>query len=160
MFLARSSKRNDLFLDKNSANKEQNAEILDILTEDKMEQFLPHELQEECKHHYLARLSLKDSILLFIYNRVYHPRCKKHCNWNKRSELMRLYNEGQERIENELNIVNLLNDLRCSRILNEQLMMSQKINYTLSHQLENIIDLDESSCEEAEAEECPDQNGQ
>ena len=64
-----------------------------------MEQFLPHELQEECKHHYLARLSLKDSILLFIYNRVYHPRCKKHCNWNKRSELMRLYNEGQERID-------------------------------------------------------------
>lgn len=133
MFLARSSKRDDLFLDKKTANEEKNAEMLDILLETKMEENLPIELQEECRHHYLARLGLKDSILLFLYNRFYHPKLKKWCNWSKRSALQRLYNEGQERLEHELNIVNLLNGLRCSRILNEQLLISRKTDYTLSH---------------------------
>ena len=119
MFLARSSKRDDLFQEKTTADEERNADILDVLQEQKLEENLPPELQEECRHHYLARLGLKDSILLFFYNKFYHPRLKKVCNWSKRSALQRLYNEGQERLDSELNIVKLLNDLRCSRILND-----------------------------------------
>ena len=44
MFLARSSKRNDLFQKKSTADEERNEQMLQILTEDKMEEHLPPEL--------------------------------------------------------------------------------------------------------------------
>lgn len=61
--------------------------------------------------HYLARLSLRDSVLLFFYNRFYYPWCKNRWpfwTWKKRSRLQRLYSETQEKLDHELNIVKLL----------------------------------------------------
>ncbi len=56
----------------------------------------PISLSDALKSHYLARLTLKDTVLLFIYNKLYCSFCKKQsllCSWRKRSRLQKLYKE-------------------------------------------------------------------
>lgn len=96
----------------------------------------------------MARLSLKDSILLFIYNRIYIPKCKKLCNWSKRHQLQKLFSDGEDRIENELNIVKLLNQSRFTQMLLRHLMFSRRIKFSLAHQWKNVIDCDAESDED------------
>lgn len=68
-------------------------------------------LVNQLKLHRLARLSLLDSVLLFLYNKFYCPSCKNSWplwTWRKRSKLQRLYREAQHKLDHELNIVKLL----------------------------------------------------
>ena len=86
------AKTNDpnLFLGKNKGrcDLENNAKILKYTDEKMVELFSSKfekivdsdqqkQLTDVLNSHYLARLSLKDSILLYIYNRFYYPWCKE-----------------------------------------------------------------------------------
>lgn len=122
MFIAR-TKDPTIFQDKSKGrcNTGNNNKILGKVNHDKLDcNICELELREELKSHYLARLSLKDSILLFIYNKLYWPPCTKcwFCwTWSKRSKLQRMYNETSDKLDSQLNIVKLLRQLRKVNIL-------------------------------------------
>ena len=73
------------------------------------------------------------------------------CNfcWKKNSKLTKLYEEAEEKIEEELNIVKIANSLRDLRILMEKSLLSKEIEYEIAHAEINIINLDKTE-EESE----------
>ena len=104
--------------------------------------------------HRLARVSLKDSLFLYLYNRFYCSSFKNWCwfwTWRKRSPLQKLYRETQDRLEKELNIVKLLRSRRIVSILTKQLVDGDEVSFELAHQPKNIIDCDAGS-EDSDAE--------
>ena len=61
---------------------------------------------------------------------------------------MRLYKKGKERIEDELDIVKLMKDLRHMKILLKNSLMSKKMQFDIIHAEKNIIDVSVDSSED------------
>ena len=124
MFIARTSDQT-LFYDnqKGNCNYESNQKMIHFTSDNVIKSIggqydskneLAQEqssLSEALRFHKMARLRLKDSVLLYLYNMLYCASCKNVWplwTWKKRSKLQRIYRETQDRLENELNIVRLI----------------------------------------------------
>ena len=74
----------------------------------------------------MVSLSKKDRLYLFLSIRMgsCFP-CKK--SWKKMKKLQRLYEEGNDRIESELNIVKFMNNIRNFKIVLKHSLMDPKV---------------------------------
>ena len=64
-----------------------------------------------------------------------------------------MYEESDERIDAELDIVRMLRDLRNAKILLSNTMMDKTTKFEIAHNDKNLIRLDTSDEEEDESEE-------
>lgn len=60
-------------------------------------------------------------------------------------KLNRLIELGSKRIDGELNVVKIMNDLRNLKILLKSVVMTKEIKDKISHTGKNIIDIDSES---------------
>ena len=67
--------------------------------------------------------------------------------WRKKAKLQKLVEVGTDKIEGELNIVSIMNDLRNLKIVLKHSLMTKEVKKKLKLTGKNIIDLDTSSDE-------------
>lgn len=85
----------------------------------------------EIKSHRYVRLRLLDDLKLFFSN--HFQLCFCDCLWNNKSKMQRLYEKGAGKIEQELDIVQIMNDLRHLKILMKSSLMTRKIEFEIAH---------------------------
>ena len=64
---------------------------------------------------------------------------------SKKKRLTRLMELGHKKMEGELNVVKILNDLRNLKILLKNVLMTKEIKDKISHTGKNLIDIDSES---------------
>ena len=91
------------------------------------------------------KISFKDSLLLYFSN-YFGLFYTKGC-WNKKKKLQKLLDVGNDKIDGELDVVNIMNDLRNLKIMLTFSIMTRKVREKIQYTGKNIIDLDTSSSE-------------
>jgi hypothetical protein len=66
--------------------------------------------------------------------------------------MLKVLNEGKERIEKELNIVKIMKSVRDIKILMKHSMMSPDVRFQVAHSVKNFIDIEIDSDEEIKNE--------
>ena len=66
--------------------------------------------------------------------------------------MLKVLNEGKERIEKELNIVKIMKSVRDIKILMKHYMMSTDVRFQVAHSVKNFIDIEIDSDEEIKNE--------
>ena len=108
--------------------------------------------QTEIRKHKTISINLKRSIKLYLHrigqslmtNRLYDIQSWKY------KKLTKLYNEADEKICNDLNVVKLIKNLRDLRIMVNSTMMDRMTKFQIDHSKKNIINI-ESSVESSES---------
>lgn len=101
------------------------------------------EMDELKKHRYID-VSLADNIMLY-FSRIFGVVCS-NCCFSKKFKLQKLYEEGEEKLSNELDIVKILKTLRDMKILLKGTLLSDPgTKFHVKHAPKNILNLDETS---------------
>ena len=80
---------------------------------------------------------------MLYLKRILGFECINRC-WKNGSKYEKVFKKGQQRIDAELNIVKLMNNLRNIKILlKASLMKDPDIRYQVKHDQKNLIDLDD-----------------
>jgi hypothetical protein len=108
------------------------------------------EIAAEIENHHPVHIRFLDSVRLFIANQLGCLFC--NCLWSKKRQYQRLYDKGQERIEEQLDIVKLLRNLKDMNILLKSSLMSKKVLFDIQHAENYLIDVDHSSSESSESD--------
>lgn len=107
---------------------------------------LDNHLKKEVKKHKMIRISLCDTILLFLY--TYCPGSSYMCCcWKNQALLTQLFTEGKEKIEKSLNIFKFVRALRRLKILMKSSFINNEIKFKIAHSMKNCINLIEEDCE-------------
>lgn len=61
---------------------------------------------------------------------------------------MKLFDKATEKVDKELNVVKVIRNLRNLKILVKHTFMNDEMKEEIKYSNKNIIDLEESSCEE------------
>lgn len=141
LFLAR-TREQKLFIEpkKGMYSSKAEGEMMYYLDERNFPKHLDDRTRKEIGKHRLIRLSNGDKFLLFImHNFPFFSRCIK---WDKKDKLLRMYRDGIDRIEKDLNLVRLVKNLKRIHILMKNSLMTSKIDFEIAHQPENCIDVD------------------
>lgn len=86
----------------------------------------------------------RDKILLYLSNKL--GCCFPGACWPDRKKFTKVFEKGAERIDQELNIIYFMNNLRNLKILlKNSLMKDPEIRMKIKHDEKNLIDLDQSS---------------
>ena len=99
-------------------------------------------MKKEIEKHRKIELNTKTSLKLYLWNLCSCLEAKKNSQIKK---LQRLYQAGEERLEEELNIVKIIKNLKNLRILTKNKFIDPKTQVLINHDIKNIINLDESS---------------
>ena len=106
------------------------------------------EKHKKCIANYRnIKLDFKDTLFLYLSDWFGFLYCDKCWSKSKKKRLDRLLEQGSKRIEGELNIVKILNDLRNLKILLKNSILTKEIKEKIAHTGKNIIDLDSESSE-------------
>ena len=73
------------------------------------------------------------------------PFLQKMCIWEKRNNMMKLYNEGKRRIDRDLNVIRLVKNLNILKIFITNNLMNDKVRWQVAHCDKNIINIDTES---------------
>lgn len=65
--------------------------------------------------------------------------------WSKKAKLEKLVEIGSEKIEGELDVIKIMNDLRNLKILLKYSIMTKEVKQKIKFTGKNVIDLDSSS---------------
>ena len=114
-------------------------------------------MQKEIRNHYIPKISLKDSIMLFFS--TWFGKCLGGfgcpidifcCNmcFPKRKKLEKLYDATIDRFDEETNIVKIMKNLRDMKTLQENSVMDESMKFSIAHHMKNYIDLDTTQSEE------------
>lgn len=98
------------------------------------------------KHH-IIKLSLCDYVSLFFSN-VFGCLCCKCC-FKKKDKLTHLYEESEEKLANQLDIIKIVQNMQKMKLMLRSSMMTQEIETQMQHSKKFVIDLDASD-EESE----------
>ena len=63
--------------------------------------------------------------------------------WDNKVQIIKLYKEGQNRIDKMLDLSKIIKNNRTTKILIKNTLMSEDVQYRLKHSSKNIIDLEE-----------------
>ena len=91
--------------------------------------------------HRAINIGCYDSMCLFVSNLLGDLFCCKLC-WNKQEKLTKVYEETNDRLESELDIVKLLRTLRNSKILLKNTILNDKMRFEIAHSEKNVVGLD------------------
>ena len=145
LFLARTSDQN-LFLDekKGKFRSRNEKKITQYFNPEQfgIQNMLLCRVKNEIQKHRLIRISLKDSILLFLHDRLV---CLQWFScWKKKAQFQKLFKEGKLRIEKDLNIIKLVRNLKRLKILMKSSLMTKQVKFQIAHNIKNCIDLDDT----------------
>lgn len=108
--------------------------------------------QTEIRKHKTISINIKRSTKLY-FNRMFHCVISNSLydiqNWHYK-KLIKLYNEADEKICNDLNVVKLIKNLRDLRIMVNSTMMDRMTKFQIDHSKKNVINI-ESSVESSES---------
>lgn len=96
-------------------------------------------------------LSSYDNFMLFVSRLFGAFFCD--CCWEKRKKLEKLYDEVEERITKELDVVRLLKKVNNQNAATKASLLDSDLKFQINHAYKNIIDLDKESSEEEEEDE-------
>ena len=128
LFIAKTSDES-LFIKRKIKSKHQKIDFESVKTQ---------ELQ-----HKQINISLKSSVRLYLQNylsswfgfQLYTPKGK----------LQKLYEQGQDKLEGEMNIVKIIRNLKFLRILMKKYVADEQMQFDIRHNPKNVIDLDAPS---------------
>lgn len=101
-----------------------------------------HEINELDKHRHI-KIHLVDNIMLY-FSRILGVFCSKCC-FSKKDKLQRLYDEGEDKLSMELDIVKILKTIRDMKILVKgTLMNDEDTKFQVKHAPKNILNLDDT----------------
>ena len=67
------------------------------------------------------------------------------CCWSKKVKLQRLFERSDERIQNELDLIKVVRNMKSFKILLKNFLMTDKVKFEIAHSAKNCIDLDSES---------------
>ena len=85
----------------------------------------------EVNLHRVPRLGAQDKCCLLTSTAL--GRCFPGCCWPKYRKLRRLYGEGMERIDRELDIVKIIKTLRMAKIFLKSSLVTPDIKFAIQH---------------------------
>jgi len=97
-------------------------------------------------NHREINLSLGSSIKLYLKNYLSSWFGIQCCT--PKGKLQKLYEEGQDKLEAEMNMVKIIRNLKFLRILMKKYVADEEMQYDIRHNPKNVIDLDALSEEE------------
>lgn len=110
---------------------------------------------DDAKKNRAITLSSYDNFMLFVSRLLGMFFCE--CCWDKRKKLERMYDEVEERITKELDVVRLLKKVNNQNAAMKASLLEPDLKFQINHAYKNVIDLDkESSDEDEEAKEVGD----
>jgi hypothetical protein len=83
---------------------------------------------EEINTHRHIRIKLWENVLLYISDTKFGFLIPSFC-WTKKKKMLKVLNEGKERMEKELNIVKIMKSVRDIKILMKHSMMSPDVRF-------------------------------
>ena len=95
--------------------------------------------KKEIKKHHLIRLANRDKIMLFLNHNLptlfkfSQFNCCKCLRWENKNKMMRMYKDGIQKIEKDLNLVRLVKMLKRINILMKNSLMTSKIDFEIAH---------------------------
>ena len=142
LFLA-NTEDDSLFLEKKHPRISRKTKTPKPPPEDKLTR-LSTTRQRSIKKHRYIKLRTRDKVLLYLSNKL--GRCFPRSCWPERKKFTKVFEKGAERIDQELNIIYFMNNLRNLKILlKNSLMKDPEIRMKIKHDEKNLIDLDEST---------------
>lgn len=120
LFLAR-TKNGDLFNQGNKDNK-----ISKFLGSKNMPKGIKYKLKNEIQKHRLIRMTVKDKFCYYMYNQIGFLFFCGKC-WKNQDKIVKLIDEAQERLDQELNIIKIIQTLRNMKVVLKSSIMSQDV---------------------------------
>ena len=101
---------------------------------------VPRDLDDDTyKHHYPIKLSLCNNIRVFWLNRFC---CLCCCKRGRNARLMRLFKEGEDRLNNDFSIDKIVKYLKNIKILTKHSILTEEMSFNIEHHPNNIIECD------------------
>lgn len=116
---------------------------------------LPQSEIEELKKNRPIVLSYYDNVMLFFSRLLGTLACC--CCWGKRKKLEKMYDEVEERITKELDVVKLIKSVNDSKLAMKASLMDPDLKFQITHSYKNIVDLDRETSDDEDEE--PDDKG-
>jgi len=102
---------------------------------------LKKQLRRELKHHRIIKISTCNQISILFKN-IFNS-CIERVSFPRENKLWRLYEDGQDRIDKEFDIVKIIKSLRNLKIfIKRQFLFDKKLKVEISNQGNNVINLD------------------
>lgn len=101
------------------------------------------EFHDKIKNHKMIYISTFEKLCNFLF--YYIPFLKFICKWKKSRDLVLLYRKGKKKIDKELNVVRLVNNLNIIKTFMKNSILTEKMQWLVAHSANNVIDLDCSS---------------
>lgn len=122
---------------------------------EKIDKMLPNDAPKEAGDqikskiytHRIVKISTGLSIKLFFAKIMgpFFPNNICSLPSNRLSKYMRLYERGEERVENELDICYIIKTLRLLTVWMKNTKLSKQVRFEMQHSNLNLINLDEDS---------------
>lgn len=100
---------------------------------------------QEIEKHHIIRLSICNNIKLYVANILNRLCCS--CCWKKKEKFQRLYEMGQEKVDGQLDMMKLIQNLAKLKIVLKNSLMSPEIVCQMQHSAKFLIDIDNLSSE-------------
>jgi hypothetical protein len=100
-------------------------------------------VSKELAKHKEIRVRMADNVLLFLQNRLgclFPSRL-----WSKSDKLAKLFEEGADRLDTNLNLVKIIKNLRNMRCLMKYSLLTPEIEFMIKNAEHNLINVDDSS---------------
>lgn len=100
-----------------------------------------NKIQKELDTHRAIKLHTRDNFCLYLSHRMgcFFP---SFC-WKKKAKFQKLYSMTQDRMENQLNIIKMVRNVRNLKMISKFSLLTPKLKTQLTHAEKNLIDLDE-----------------
>ena len=89
----------------------------------------------ESRKHYTIALRFKDHLFLFLSQFVF---CGKNC-WSRKDKFTYLYDESCEKLDKQFNVIKILKNLKRTKILVKNSLMTPHIKTHIEHNPSNLI---------------------
>lgn len=103
-------------------------------------------LKNEIQKHRIIRITLFDKLCYYMHNQIGCFFVCGFCCWPNKKKFLRLIDEAQDRLEAELDVVKIIQNLRNMKVLLKSSLMSDPgVQAKIAHSAKNFIDIDASS---------------
>ena len=116
-----------------------------------------NKIQKELNTHRAIKLHPRDNFCLYLSHRMgcFFP---SFC-WKKKSQFQKLYKMTHDRMENQLNIIKIVRNVRNLKMISKFSLLTPKLKQQLTHAEKNLIDLDEGESNPDENSDNPYDSG-
>ena len=100
---------------------------------------------EEIKKHHIIRISNLNNVKLFLANFFNRLCCS--CCWKKKEKFQSLFEQCQDKVDSQLDVMKLIQNLAKLKIILKNSLMSPEIVCQIQHSAKFLVDIDNLSDE-------------